>query len=142
MTEQQKEDLALLYQGEVFGEMFYCTLLRQFRTPVQQHLLGSLLQLESEEKRSEAAQFVRHVENMEWAEAAGRLIKISEDAVAYCRRIAATAPKEWKSLADAMVDHEVLILKATKLAANGEDERAADLVASHLAFPLPKPSTA
>ncbi|MDX1400992.1 MAG: hypothetical protein R3245_03635, partial [Kiloniellales bacterium] len=86
-------------------------------------------------------QFVRHVENMEWAEAAGRLIEISEDAVAYCRRIAATAPEEWKPLADAMVDHEVLILTATKLAANGEDEKAADLVASHLAFPLPKPST-
>jgi len=161
MTEQQKADLTLLYQGEVFGEMFYCTLMRQFRVPSQQYLLSSLLQLEtenkarvratafeygidpieSEEKRNEGAEFVRHTENMEWTEAAASLVPISEEAVASYRRIAAEAPEAWKPLAVSMVEHEELILNATKLAAAGEDEKAADLVSSHLVYPLSKPAT-
>lgn len=160
MTDQHKKDLTELYQGEVFGEMFYSILLQQFRAPAQQYLLGSLLQLEtenkarirpfsfeqnidlveSEEKRAEATKSLRHTETMEWAEAAASLIPISEDAVESYRKIAATAPEAWKPLADAMVEHETLILHATKLAADGEDEKAAGLVASCLAFPLPKPS--
>ena len=162
MTEQQKADLTLLYQGEVFGEMFYCTLLQHFRSPKQQHLLGSLLQLEteskarvrpfafehdislieSEYKRKEGAEFVRHVKDMEWIDAAASLVPISEDAVADYRRIANEAPEEWKPLAEAMVKHEFLILDATKLAAEGEDEKAADLVSSHLVYPLPQPPSA
>lgn len=161
MTEQQKADLTLLYQGEVFGEMFYCTLMRRFCTPVQTYLLSSLLQLEtenkarvrsivfeygvdpieSEDKRNEGAELVRHTENMEWSEAAATLVPISEDAVANYRRIAVEAPEAWKHLAESMVKHEELILSATKLAAEGEDEKAADLVASHLMYPLPKPSS-
>jgi hypothetical protein len=39
-----------------------------------------------------------------------------------------------------MVEHEVLIQTATELAASGEDDRAVELVASELVFPLPKPS--
>jgi len=161
MTAQQREDLTLLYQGEVFGEMFYCTLLRHFHSPVQQLLIGSLLQLEtenkarvrpiafkhdidlieSEYKRNEGAEFVSHVKNMEWIEAARSLVPISEDAVANYRRIAAEAPEAWKPLAESMVEHETLILTATRMAAAGEDEKAADLVASHLVYPLPKPSS-
>jgi hypothetical protein len=160
ITEQQKRDLAELYQGEVIGEAFYCTLLRHFRAPYQQHLLGSLLQLETETKarlrpvifehgidlveiddwRREGTELVSGVEHMGWIGASKHLAKLIEGFVPRFREIAVAAPPEWKALADAMVEHEVLIQTATELAASGEDDRAVELVASELVFPLPKPS--
>ena len=38
------------YQGEVAGETSICQLLKQFTSPRQQYLLGSMLQLETETK--------------------------------------------------------------------------------------------
>lgn len=160
ITEQQKRDLAELYQGEVAGEAFYCTLLRQFRAPYQQYLLGSLLQLETETKarlrpivfehgidlveiddcRREGEELVSGTEHMGWIEASKNLAKLIESFVPRFRAIAGAAPPEWKALADSMVEHEILIQTATELAASGEDKRAVELVASQLVFPLPEPS--
>lgn len=73
----------------------------------------------------------------EWGEIAATLVPISEDAVSNYRRIAAEAPEAWKPLAESMVAHEDLILTATRMAAEGEDEKAADLVANHLCICCP-----
>jgi hypothetical protein len=45
-----KVGLSELYQGEVIGEVILNCLLVQFRSPRQQYLLGSVLQLETETK--------------------------------------------------------------------------------------------
>ncbi|MEQ9490962.1 MAG: hypothetical protein RIM72_18450, partial [Alphaproteobacteria bacterium] len=48
ISEEQLREVTEMYQGEVFGEAFYCALLPLFQSPVQKHLIGSLLQLETE----------------------------------------------------------------------------------------------
>ena len=50
LSEQQVAEVAERYQGEVYGEAFYCALMHLFNNPAQKHLIGTLMQLETENK--------------------------------------------------------------------------------------------
>jgi hypothetical protein len=162
LSEQQVREVAEMYQGEVYGEAFYCALLPLFDAPLQRHLIGSLLQLETENKarlrqivfehggdlveseatRSDARDFIREVENMSWTEAAAYMVSASVEFQDRYREIVKTMPDALKPVFNYMIEHEDLIISAMKLASEGEDERAIELVAGRLMLPLPKPAAA
>ena len=160
ITEQQKQEVAEMYQGEVYGEAVYCALLPLFDSPLQQYLIASLLQLETENKarlrqivyehggdiiesdqsREEARGFIREVEHMSWTEATAYMVAASVEFQDRYREIVKTAPDVFKPVLNYMIEHEDLIIAAMRLASEGEDEKAIDLVADQLMLPLPKPA--
>jgi hypothetical protein len=162
LSEQQVREVAEMYQGEVYGEAFYCALLPLFDAPVQKHLIGSLLQLEtenkarmrqivfehggdiveSEESRNQGRNFIRDVENMSWTEATAYMVVASVEFQDRYREIVKTAPDALKPVYNYMIEHEDLIIAAMRLASQGEDEKAIDLVADQLMLPLPRPAAA
>lgn len=162
LSEQQKLEVAEMYQGEVYGEAFYCALLELFHSPLQKHLIGSLLQLETENKarlrqivyqhggdivesdasRSEARDFIRGVEGMSWTEATAYMVAASVEFQDRYRELVQTVPDVLKPVFDTMIDHEDLIIAAMRLASEGEDEKAIDLVAGQLMMPLTRPVSA
>ncbi|MDE0204207.1 MAG: hypothetical protein OXK73_17445 [Rhodospirillaceae bacterium] len=159
ISEQQKREVAEMYQGEVYGEAFYCALLHLFHTPVQKHLIGSLLQLETETKarlrqvvfehggdivesdtsRNDARAFIRRVEHMSWTEATTYMVAASVEFQDRYREIIESVPKALKPVINSMIQHEDLIIAAMKLASEGEDEKAIELVSGQLMLPLPDP---
>ncbi|MEM7171311.1 MAG: hypothetical protein AAF530_14150 [Pseudomonadota bacterium] len=162
VSEQQIREFAEMYQGEVYGEAFYCALLHHFNSPVQKHLIGSLLQLETENKarlrcivfehggdivesdtsRNEARDFIRSVEHMGWTEATAYMVAASVEFQDRYREIVKTMPEALKPVVQSMIEHEDLIMAAMKLASEGEDEKAIELVSGQLTFPLPRPAVA
>ena len=158
LTEQQVGEVAEMYQGEVYGEAFYCALLPLFREPLQQHLIATLLQLETENKarlrqivfehggdviesdasREDARDFIRQVEQMGWKEAAAYMVAASVEFQDRYREIVKTAPEPMKPVFNYMIEHEDLIIAAMRLAAEGEDQKAIELVAGQLMLPLPQ----
>lgn len=157
LTEQQIREVSEMYQGEVYGEAFYCALLHLFHTPLQQHLIGSLLQLETENKarlrqivyeyggdlvesdasRDEARDFIRRLEHMSWTQATAYMVVASVEFQDRYREIVETVPDVLKPVVNYMIEHEDLIIAAMKLASEGEDEKAIELVAGQLMLPLP-----
>ncbi len=162
ISEEQLREVEEMYQGEVLGEAYYCALLPLFDSPVQQRLLGSLLQLETENKarlrrivfeyggdivesdatRAEARDYIQTVEHMGWAEAAATLVAASEEFRDRYRELAETMPDALKPVVKYMIEHEDLIIAAMRLAADGEDEKAIELVSARLMLPLPRPPAA
>ncbi len=162
ISEQQIREVSEMYQGEVYGEAFYCALLPLFDTPLQKHLIGSLLQLETENKarlrqivfehggdivesdasRNDARDFIRQVEHMSWTEATAYMVAASVEFQDRYREIVKTAPDVFKPVLSDMIEHEDLIIAAMRLASEGKDQEAIDLVAGQLMLPLPKPAAA
>lgn len=145
------------YQGEVTGEASICQLLKQFRSPRQQYLLGSMLQLETETKarlRPAAAKLgislvesddarvngealADLVRGLDW-QAANRALEgpILEFVQRY-REIATNAPPEFKDLADSMVVHEESLLSLIRSEAAGQPDGSIHALVGQLVFPLP-----
>lgn len=162
LSDEQVREVAEMYQGEVYGEAFYCALLDLFDTPLQKHLIGSLLQLETENKarlrqivfghggdiiesdasRNDARDFIRQVEHMSWTDATAYMVAASVEFQDRYREIVKTVPDALKPVVNSMIEHEDLIIAAMKLASEGEDEKAIELVAGELMMPLPKPAAA
>jgi hypothetical protein len=160
LSEQQKREVAEMYQGEVYGEAFYCALLDLFHSPLQKHLIGSLLQLETENKarlrqivyqhggdivesdasRNDARDFIRQVEHMSWTDATAYMVAASVEFQDRYRELVKTVPDVLKPVFDNMIEHEDLIIDAMRLASEGEDEKAIELVAGQLMLPLPRPA--
>jgi len=159
LSEQQVAEVAEMYQGEVYGEAFYCALLHHFTTPVQQHLIATLLQLETENKarlrqivfehggdvvesdasREDARDFIRQVEDMSWTDATAYMVAASVEFQDRYREIVKTVPETMKPVVNYMIEHEDLIIAAMRLASEGEDEKAIDLVSDQLMLPLTRP---
>ncbi len=160
LSEQQVREVAEMYQGEVYGEAFYCALMQHFDTPVQKHLIASLLQLETENKarlrqivfenggdvvesdasREDARDFIRQVENMSWTDATAHMVAASVEFQDRYREIVKTVPEAMKPIVNDMIEHENLIIAAMRLASEGEDEKAIELVSGQLTMPLSKPA--
>lgn len=162
LSEQQVGEVAEMYQGEVYGEAFYCALMQHFNSPVQKHLIGTLMQLETENKarlrqivfqhggdiiesdasREDARAFIREVEDMSWTDATAHMVAASVEFQDRYREIVKTVPDDMKKIVNYMIEHEDLIIAAMRLASEGEDEKAIELVAEQLMLPLPKPPAA
>jgi hypothetical protein len=157
--EQFKVGLSELYQGEVIGEVALNCLLVKFRSPRQQYLLGSVLQLEtetkarlrptaailgidlveSEESRKMGLEMAGSVEDLNWKDTSSLLSKALVSYVDRYREIAETAPTEYKELAESMVVHEKSIQHLWEREALGADDLSINEVVKQLIFPLPKP---
>ncbi|MEM7123827.1 MAG: hypothetical protein AAF563_21300 [Pseudomonadota bacterium] len=125
-------------------------------------MIGSLLQLETENKarlrqivfehggdivesdasRDDARDSIRQVEHMSWTDATAYMVAASVEFQDRYREIVKTAPDVFKPVLNYMIEHEDLIIEAMRLASEGEDEKAIDLVAEQLMLPLPKPAAA
>ncbi|MGK0223149.1 MAG: hypothetical protein ACI9ON_002392 [Limisphaerales bacterium] len=147
------------YQGEVAGEVSICQLLKQFTSPRQQYLLGSMLQLETETKarlrpaavklgidlvesdsaRADGEALAGMVNGLDWQSSMGVLVGPLADFTARYSEIASMAPHEFKELADSMVTHEESLLNLARSEASGETDDSIDVVVDQLVFPLPKP---
>ena len=147
------------YQGEVAGEASISRMLKQFTSPRQQYLLGSMLQLETETKarlrpaaaslgidlvesedaRAEGEALAELAKGLDWQAANQALVGPLADFTQRYREIAAIAPPEFKELAESMVTHEESLLQVARSEANGKNEDAINAVVDQLVFPLPKP---
>ncbi len=56
------------------------------------------------------------------------------------REIVEMAPEAMKLIVNDMIEHEDLIIAAMKLASEGEDDKAIDLVSGQLTKPLTRPA--
>jgi len=150
--------LSELYQGEVIGEVVFSRLLARFDTADQQYKLASLLQLETEtkarlrptamklgvnlieleESRDQGEEFDRSFAGMDWRAAMAHLASVVVPYVERYRQIAATAPAEYRQVADSMVVHEKSVQSFAELEAAGQGDRSLDVVVKQLIFPLPR----
>ena len=158
--EEYKLGLSEQYQGEVIGEVALNCMLPKFRSPRQQYLLGTVLQLETEtkarlrpvlaqlgidiveaeESRKTGLEFGGMVEGLDWKSSMEVLAKALIPYVKKYQEIAAIAPPDYKELAESMVVHERSIQQLWELEAQGSGDRAVDEINKQLLFPLPKPS--
>ena len=157
--EEYKVGLSEQYQGEVIGEVVINCLLPVFRSPREQYLLGTVLQLETETKarlRPVAAQlgidiieaaesreagfaFRKLVDGLDWHDS---MKVFAEALIPYVNRyqkILDIAPPEYKQIAEMMVVHERSIQQLWEREALGEGDSAIDEINGQLLFPLPSP---
>jgi hypothetical protein len=157
--EEYKLALEEQYQGEVTGEVSICQLLKQFASPRQQYLLGTMLQLETETKarlrpaaaslgidlvesdqaHADGEALAELAKGLDWQSSMRTLEGPLADFTSRYREIASIAPPEFKELADSMVIHEESLLNLARSEANGEIDDSIDAVIDQLVFPLPKP---
>ena len=157
--EEYRAALEEQYQGEVTGEVSVCQLLKQFASPRQQYLLGSMLQLETETKarlrpaavklginliesdaaRSDGEALADLVKGLDWQASMRALEGALADFTSRYREIASIAPPEFKELADSMVTHEESLLNLSRSEASGEIDDSIEAVVDQLVFPLPTP---
>ena len=157
--EEYKLGLSEQYQGEVIGEVAINCLLQRFRSPRQQYLLGSVLQLEtetkarlrpaaaelgidiieSEESRTAGFAFRDMVEGLDWQSSMKVIAEALIPYVSKYEEILNIAPPEYKELAELMVVHERSIQQLWEWEARGEGDSAIGEINKQLLFPLPSP---
>ena len=145
-----------LYQGEIYGEGLFSTLLASCP---EEHAYGMalLLQLEGEAKVRLRPLLWRHglslVENeseraagteeavrmrhLPWLEAMRELVALVQRYLPRYRALAAVAPDSDRPHVHFMVDHELTVLRFAELAAAGDETAAAQVVLSQLEHPWP-----
>ena len=149
------------YQGEVTGEVAINCLLTKFRSPWQQYLLGTALQLETETKarlrpvlvelgvdiretdeaRQAGLALGEIVEALDWKPAMEMLSQAMKPYVDKYQEIADIAPPECREIAELMVEHERSIQQLFEQAALGAAQSEIDAVNKQLISPLPVLST-
>jgi len=157
--EQYIAGLAEQYQGEVIGEVAQNCLLKQFRNPRQQYVMGTALQLETEtkarlrpaatalgidiveaeESREMGLALAEMVKHMDWQEAMSFLAEAVLPYVEKYRQIAENAPPDLQDLAQSMVEHEHLLQQLYEQEATQTGDDALEEINRLLTFPLPKP---
>jgi hypothetical protein len=158
-VEEYKMGLSEQYQGEVIGEVAINCLLPKFRSPREQYLLGTVLQLEtetkarlrpvvaelgidiieSEESRTAGFAFRDMVEGLDWQSSMKVFAEALIPYVSKYEEILNIAPPEYKELAELMVVHERSIQQLWEREARGEGDSVIDEINKQLLFPLPKP---
>jgi hypothetical protein len=145
-----------LYQGEVFGEGLFSTLLASCK---DEHAYGMalLLQLEGEAKvrlrpllwrhglsvveseaeRAAGIEAALRMQPLPWREAMHELAALVMRYLPRYEALATAAPDSDKPHVEYMVNHELTVLRFAELAAAGEDTAAAQVVVSELEHPWP-----
>lgn len=156
---EYKVGLSEQYQGEVTGEVAINCLLPKFRSPRQQYLLGTVLQLEtetkarlrpvaaelgidiieSEDSRKAGFAFRDMVEGLDWQSSMSVFAEALVSYVSRYQEIQDIAPPEYKELAELMVVHERSIQQLWEREALGEGDSAIGEINRQLLFPLPNP---
>lgn len=149
-----------LYQGEVLGEALFNRMLRDLDDDRQRHVVGSLLQLETETKallRQAAAARGLRLDEDDAQRSAGEAVAASLGAMTWLdkvqqlragigdhylpryRAIAAEAAPEDREVTALMVRHETALLEVVTREAAGETGSSLAPLDEHLRFPLPPP---
>lgn len=156
-----KQGLMELYQGEVIGEVVLNRMLAYFDDPVARYKVAVMLQLETETKarlrpalldlgldptEQEESRRLGHemadsLSGMSWAEAMAGLCEGVKPYVERYREIAAAAPASHREIAESMVVHEQSLCRCAELEANGDSEHSLDDIVAQLIFPLPPPGS-
>lgn len=160
--EDYKAGLSEQYQGEVTGEVAMNCLLSKFRSPWQQYLLGTALQLEtetkarlrpiliqlgidireSEDSREAGVGLGQLVETLDWRGSMELLAQALGPYVSRYQEIAEIAPPQYKEIAEVMVEHERSIQQLFAQEALGTAQSAIEDVNKQLISPLPIPGSA
>ena len=154
-----KQDLMEMYQGEVIGEVVSGRMLAFFDDPGQRYKIAVMLQLETEtkarlrptlmelgldlaeleESRKLVHEMADSLQSMTWIETMEGLRDALKPYVDRYREIAATAPAQYRAIADSMVVHEQSLYHFAELESAGDGEHSMDDVIAQLQFPLPAP---
>ena len=155
--DQYKIGLSEQYQGEVTGEVALNCLLMKFRSPREQYVLGTVLQLEtetkarlrpflarlgiditeSEESRQMGLALAEMVEELDWA---GSMALLAQALIPYVEKyqeIAELAPPEYKEVAELMAVHERSLQELWEEESREPSQQALDEIVRQLRDPLP-----
>jgi hypothetical protein len=149
-----------LYQGEVLGEALFDRMLRDLDDDRQRHVVGSLLQLETETKallrpamaarglplaedpaqRAAGEQTGAALAALPWPGKMAQLrAGIADHYLPRYQAIAAEAGEDDREVAALMVRHETALLEVVAREAAGEVGESLAPLDGHLRFPLPPP---
>ena len=150
------EQLIEMYQGEVIGEVLFNAMLAMYPEPDQQYKSATMLQLETETKarlrpalaalgadlseleasREAGHSFVEALAGKDWS---GAMQVLSEGITPYVERyreIAASAPADYRDVAESMVEHEEVLHQFVTAESTGEGEAALQALVQQLQYPL------
>ena len=154
-----KQGLMEMYQGEVIGEVASNRMLEYFDNPIHRYKLAVMLQLETETKarlrpvvmalglnpaeldasRETGHAFADAMKGLGWDEAMATLRDGIKPYVDRYVEVEAIAPADYREVAHSMVVHEQSLHRFAELEAAGDHERSLDGVLAQLAYPLPVP---
>lgn len=152
------DQLIEMYQGEVIGEVLFNAMLAMYPEPDQQYKSATMLQLETETKarlrpalaalgadlteleasREAGHSFVDALAGKDWS---GAMQVLSEGITPYVERyreIAASAPTDYRDVAESMVEHEEVLHQFVTAESAGEGEQALQALVAQLQYPLTK----
>ena len=154
--DEYRAGVSELYQGEVYGEGLFSTLLASCG---EEHAYGMalLLQLEGEAKvrlrpllwryglavmeneaeRAAGIEEALRMQSMPWCEAMRELAALVMRYLPRYQALAAVATESDRPHVEFMVNHELTVLRFAELAAAGERSAAAQVVLSQLEHPWP-----
>lgn len=149
-----------LYQGEVLGEALFDRMLRDLDDDRQRHVVGSLLQLETETKallrpalaarglplaedpgqRAAGEQVGASLGPLPWLDKMAQLrAGIADHYLPRFQAIAAEAAEDNREVTALMVRHETALLEVVTREAAEEVDGSLAPLDGHLRFPLPPP---
>ncbi|MEH6556973.1 MAG: hypothetical protein V7459_02540 [Oceanicoccus sp.] len=158
-SEQFKQGLSELYQGEILGEALFDQMLTYFQSPDHQYKLSLLLQLETETKArlrpalallgidfKEQAEFRKagldiasSLKGKSWEETMVTLRDIVEPAVSHYKEIASCAPPEYLGITELMVAHEKSLYDFFQLELEGSGELSIDKIYQQIHYKFSPP---
>ena len=150
------EQLLEMYQGEVISEVLFNAMLDMYPDADHQYKSATMLQLETETKarlrpaltelganlteleasREAGNSFVEAIKGKNWT---GAMQVLSEGVTPYVERyreIAASAPAEYRELAQSMVEHEESLHQFESEEAAGNSEQGLERIIRQLQYPL------
>ncbi len=156
-SETFKQGLVELYQGEVLGEVLFDQVLSAFTEPDKRYKIEVMLQLETETKarlrpamvalgldlreqpetRQLGLDIAAGLKGVSWTDAMVAIRDSVAPAIVRYKAIAASAPAEYQSLAEAMVTHEQSLCDFAERELAGETAISIDVISSQLQYPLP-----
>lgn len=160
MVEQSgfTEQLLEMYQGEVIGEVLFNAMLDMYPDPDHQYKSATMLQLETETKarlrpaltalganlteleasREAGHGFVDAIKGKDWREAMQVLSDGVTPYVERYREIAASAPDQYREIAQSMVEHEESLHQFASEEAQGNSDQGLQRIIRQLQYPLSK----
>ncbi len=160
MSATFRKDLLDLYQGEIIGEALFDRMLDFYDDPMKRYKVALMLQLETEtkarlrpamlelgvdlreldESREAGLTMAASLADKPWADAMKILHEALVPFVERYTAIAASAPAQYRDLAQSMVRHETSLLRFAECESTGDSENSTADIIAQLQYPLPAPA--
>lgn len=152
ITDEFKQGMTELYQGEIFGEVLFDQMLSFFDDKELKYKVSILLQLETEtkarlrptmmelglelcelpESRKMGLDMAASLEGKSWKAIMETIVTAVEPAIIRYKAIAESAPAEYSELTNYMLKHETSMLDFAKLELENKSEQAIAIICSQI----------